>query len=507
MRSLAVYSKFLGMFFLSLLVACGGSSNKSDPVDQDDSSETPALVVPGTYNYTNSTYTSDPADSVSYTGQVARQLLISGMVDVMNTMTESGKSKDEYIASLNLYMNGDGVDDTPTGFRLKNGATDGSDILNAGTYGDISSDKNLDGKIAGGDVQGDGEPSKLIGDEFFGWEGLSEDGKPIQLVNLWIEQLADQASDGISFSVKTIDGDVNVTSVQYDMQGRNQRQLLQKFLMGAVSFSQGTNDYFQSDWAVQVTTQEGSKNYTEAEHNYDEAFGYYGAARDNNDYSDLEARAKATDDTRSEWENGYYDTSGDGLIDPRSEFNFGHAQNCAKRDVGTADNAKPTDLSTEAMDAFLAGRQIIANASNAGLITDNELEELQGFIKTAALTWEKCIAATAIHYINDVTADIADFSDGSYASVSNFTDLGKHWSELKGFALSLQFSPFSPFRDADVTAVDLNDLKAVLSAIGDSPVLATDTQEAIVAYIQGLESARGTLQLAYSFDAENVAGW
>ena len=159
------------------------------------------------------------------------------------------------------------------------------------------------------------------------------------------------------------------------------------------------------------------------------------------------------------------------------------------------------------MNAFLAGRHIIANASAAGSITDAELAELQGHIKTAALTWEKCIAATSVHYINNLIGDIAGFSNGSYADVSNFTNLGKHWSELKGFAMSLQFSPFSPFRDAQVTEVDLNDLKAVLSAIGNAPVLATDTQEAIDAYIQSLASSRDTLQLAYSFDAENVAGW
>jgi hypothetical protein len=515
MRSLAVYSKFLAMFLFSLLVACGGSSNNSDPidpidpidpVDPDDSSEAPL-----TYNFKNSTYVAD-SDSVSYTGQVARQLLIMGMVDYMEDMEESAKTKAEFMVDLDFYMNGDGADDTLTGFRLKNGAEDGSDILNAATYGEISSGKNLDGKIAGGHGHGGlkpGEISKVIDGEFFGWsDGLSNNAMPIDLVDLWIEQLASQASDGTSFSVPTVVGDVSVNSVQYDEQGRNQRQLLQKFLMGAVSFSQGTNDYFQSNWAVQVTTQEGSKNYTEAEHNYDEAFGYYGAARDNNDYTDLEARAKAKSGiTDPEKENGYYDTNGDGFIDPRSEFNFGHAQNCAKRDVGSAGNANPTDLSTEAMDAFLAGRHIIANASAAGSITDAELEELQGHIKTAALTWEKCIAATAIHYINDVSDDIADFSNGSYASVGNFTNLGKHWSELKGFALSLQFSPFSPFRDPAVTAVGLNDLKTVLSNIGDKPVLATDTQGNIDAYKLDLINARTILQNAYSFDPVNVAEW
>jgi hypothetical protein len=510
MRSLAVYSKFLAMFLFSLLVACGGSSNNPDPVDPVDpdySSE-----APSTYNFTNSTYTAEPADSVSYTGQVARQLLISGMVDYMEAMTESGEDEATFAADLDFYMNGDGANDALTGFRLKNGKVDGSDILNAVTYGDISSDKNLDGKIAGGNGEGGGEITKLIDGEFFGWEGQTEDNQPINLpidlVYSWTAVLAAQASDGASFTVPTVDGDVSVNSVQYDEQGRNQRQLLQKFLMGAVSFSQGTNDYFQSDWAVQVTTQEGSKNYTEAEHNYDEAFGYYGAARDNNDYTDLEARAKAKPGiTDPEKENGYYDTNGDGFIDPRSEFNFGHAQNCAKRDVGSADNTNPTDLSTEAMGAFLAGRHIIANASAAGSITTAELEELEGHIKTAALTWEKCIAATAIHYVNDVTNDIAEFSNGSYASVINFTNLGKHWSELKGFALSLQFSPFSPFRDAAVTAVNLDSLKTVLSNIGDKPVLATDGQTAIDAYLQALEAARDILQAAYGFDAENVAEW
>ena len=504
MRSLALYSKFLAMFLSSLLVACGGSSNNSTSADQVDDSKTPA---PKTYNFTNSTYTAEPADSVSYTGQVARQLLIMGMVDEMNAMTESGKTEEQYLLDLDFFMNGDGANDTATGFTLKNGLNDGSDILNADTYGAISSGKNLDGKIAGGNGEGGGETSKLINDEFIGWsDGLSNGALPIDLVDLWIAQLASQASDGTSFSVPTVDGDVPVNSVQYDEQGRNQRQLLQKFLMGAVSFSQGTNDYFQSNWAVQVTTQEGSKNYTEAEHNYDEAFGYYGAARDNNDYTDLEARAKSG---RDDWKNGYYDTNGDGFIDPRSEFNFGHAQNCAKRDVGRVVGIEDdeNDLSKAAMDAFLAGRHIIANASAAGSITDAELEELQGHIKTAALTWEKCIAATAIHYINDVSDDIAEFSNGSYASVSNFTNLGKHWSELKGFALSLQFSPFSPFRDPAVTAVDLYDLETVLSNIGDKPVLANDTQGNIDAYKLDLIEARTILQNAYSFDPVNVAEW
>lgn len=470
-------------------------------------------AMPVTYAFTSSVYAAD-SDSVSYTGQTARQLLISGMVDYMSAMEESGKTEAEYITDLDFFMSGDGADAAATGFTLKNGDAGGADVDNAATYGAVSSGKNLDGKIAGGNGEGGGETSKLIGDEFFGWsDGLAVGSLPINLIDLWIEQIAGQASDGISVTISTVDGDVNVPSVQYDAEGRNQRQLLQKFLLGAVTFSQGTNDYFQADFATEISLQEGSKNYSSAEHNYDEAFGYYGAARDNLAYTDLEARAKSG---RDEWKNGYYDSDGNGLIDPRSEFHFGNSQNCAKRDVGSADNTNPTDLSGEAMNAFLAGRQILSNAANAGLLSAGEQTALDGHIKTAALTWEKCIAATVIHYINDVTADMGEYSAGSFADVGNFTTVGTHWSEMKGFALGLQFSPFSPFRDETVTAVDLNDLKTLLTDLGDAPMLAdgsqggvaaSDIDAAIAAYLSKLAAARQTLQDAYAFDAENVADW
>lgn len=492
---------------------CLATANQNQ-VDSDVNGSGDACdPMPEIYAFTNSIFT-EGSDSVSYTGQTARHLLISGMVGYISTIEESEKSKEDYITDLELFIKGDGVNDAATGFTLKNGDANGADVDSAATYGAVSSNKNLNEKIAGGNGEGGGETSKLIGDEFFGWsDGLSIGSLPINLVSLWVDQLATQSSDGTSVTISTVNGDVNVSSVEYDAQGRNQRQLLQKFLLGAVTFSQGTNDYFQADFATQISEQEEGKNYTAGEHNYDEAFGYYGAARDNKEYSDLEARAKSG---RDEFKNGYHDTDDNGLIDPRSEFNFGNSQNCAKRDVGTVDNTNPTDLSTEVMDAFLAGRQIISNAANLGNMSQEEEAALAGHIKTAAVTWEKCIAATVVHYINDVTTDMGKFVDGSYEDVGSFTDLGKHWSEMKGFALGLQFSPFSPFRDETVTAVDLNDLKTLLNDFGDAPMLADgtqgdvvagDTDTAIAAYIEKLSAARLTLQTAYGFDAENVAGW
>jgi hypothetical protein len=104
-----------------------------------------------------------------------------------------------------------------------------------------------------------------------------------------------------------------------------------------------------------------------------------------------------------------------------------------------------------------------------------------------------------------------------FADVGNFTDLAKHWGELKGFALSLQFSPNSPFRDGTVDGITLDDLKALLANIGDAPVLADGSQNgvpaagtaqaAITAYRSKLESVRNILTTAYGFDTEVAQNW
>jgi hypothetical protein len=101
--------------------------------------------------------------------------------------------------------------------------------------------------------------------------------------------------------------------------------------------------------------------------------------------------------------------------------------------------------------------------------------------------------------------------------LSNFETVAKHWSELKGFAMSLQFSPASPFRDETMTAVNLDDLKIILDLIGDAPVLADGSQngvaasgtaeDAVYAYIGKLTQARAKLQDAYGFSDANTLSW
>ncbi len=479
-------------------------------------------AMPTTYAYTNTFFSADASDSVSYTGQTARQLLIADMAYFMTQLRDDAANTQESVqSSLDFFIRGKDADvtDTLMPIWIKGAPVE---LKNAVAYGDISSGKNLHKKIAGGDETGSGEVAKLIDGEFFGWSEGSPT-KPIDLVDMWVEKQAIMASDGVSVQITDATGATSAANVNTDAMGRDYRQLMQKFLMGAVSFSQGTNDYFMTDFdnpdkdGVHVLAlQDGTKGYSYAEHKFDEGFGYYGAARDILHYTDLEARAKSG---RDGWKNGYHDTDGDGLIDPRSEYVFGHAQNCAKRDVGSSSGGDPTDFSTEAATAMIAARQIISNGANKlePDLTDAENTKLQEHIKHASLAWEKCIAATAVHYVNDVITDMGGFTNGYPESLDNFETLAKHWSELKGFALSLQFSPHSPFRDATVTAVSLDDLKTALSLLGDGPVLADGSQmgvaptgtaqQAIDAYIADLKTVRTTLKNAYGFSEGNTTSW
>lgn len=487
---------------------CPADAN-ADQADGDaDGAGNACDALPSMYAFESSFVAG--ASAVSYSGQTARHLLIAGLTGAVADLTERPGEAAIITAELQFYLEGDGADVTPHGFSVAGGET----VIPGPNFGDVSTGKNLDGKIAGGNGEGGGETSRLIG-AFFGWgEGMDADPLPIELVDWYIDRLAAEASDGTTPTIATpVDPAVSINSATVDAWGRNYGQLLQKFLLGAVTLSQGTNDYFQTDFA-NALGQEGTSNYTAAEHDFDEAFGYYGAARNQNNYTDDEAAAKGG---RDGWGNGYHDTSGDGSIDVRSEFVFGHAQNCAKRDRGTVTRTNPTDFSREVMDAFLAGRQILSNAAHAGELTAQADAVLQARVVTAAKTWERCVAATVVHYINDTAADMGNYEAPNFANLSNFLDMAKHWGEMKGFALNLQFSPFSPFRDGSVDGIDITDLQMVLSLMGDAPVLADGSQAgnppsgtaqaAIDAYISNLMSARDILQAAYEFDGENVENW
>ena len=152
------------------------------------------------------------------------------------------------------------------------------------------------------------------------------------------------------------------------------------------------------------------------------------------------------------------------------------------------------------MTHFIAGRKILADVVGTPL-SDEQMAQLKVHAQAASLGWEKAIAATVIHYINDSIADLAVIKTGEFTA-DQFATYAKHWGEMKGFALNLQFSPYSPFaHSATVANADFVSLHTLFK---DAPVL---DASAVEVYQSDLIQARDILQAAYNFDADTVADW
>ena len=94
------------------------------------------------------------------------------------------------------------------------------------------------------------------------------------------------------------------------------------------------------------------------------------------------------------------------------------------------------------------------------------MTQLKAHRDTIVSTWEKCVAATALHYINDTLQDMAKFGTDDYSFASH----AKHWGELKGFALGLQFNPKSPLNET-VAGEDHSYFSKLHKLLGTAPAL------------------------------------
>lgn len=430
-----------------------------------------------------------PGESaVSYSGQIARHLLINDLNQLINTQlgdtTEfdtntAFTSSADVMEALVSYFDVEDYD-VLSQRPLLTTTTPGAQT----TLADISgSSKTLVGKIAGNDAVGQHKDWNNGG--FQGW-GAAGSTTPEQLVRTYFTMLAANAQTQLDGNVRQDPFGQDINLIYLTDDGRDLKQLIQKFLLMSVAFSQGADDYLDNDTdgkGLLSSHEAGDSAYTSLEHQFDEGFGYFGAARDYLDYSDDEIAAKGG---RDDWQ-GYHDTDGNGEVDFNAEFNFGQSTNAAKRDRGAT---VATDLTADAMNAFLAGRKLLNDTAGTAL-TDAQMTELLGYRDAALDAWEKAIAATAVHYINDTNADLANIGTDDFS----YSDLAKHWSELKGFALGLQFNRLSPLSDEDFAQFH--------TLIGDAPVVTGD----VAAYQADLLTARDLLQAAYGFNAENVANW
>lgn len=461
---------------LSLTIACGGSTEENNDANNSANNTNNSQVqVPTTYTFADA----EGKSTVSYSGQTARHVLIEDLKSYMGALTDNiltdkfePTEEGSVVAELNYYLRFDGAANGDNPILL---STDPAPLQS--TYNEISTNKQLLDKLAGNDASTDHK--NWTGGDFKGWANSSS---PQALVESWFEIIEDNSIALYGGAEREVYGQklpVYVTESGLDLQ-----QLTQKFLVGAIAFSQAADDYGDDDkegkGLLSPNTKDGDSNYTSLAHAWDEAFGYFGASAAFADLSDEEIA------------NGCQkDLDNDGKLNLKTEACFGASTNAAKRDIGA--KGAPTDLTKEAFEGFLKGRALIAAAGEQ--LTEAQLTELKQHRDQWSNAWEKAYAATVIHYINDVLADMESFGAEDYS----FVDHVKHWSELKGFALSFQFNPRSPLSDAD-----FEQLHALLK---DAPVLPDADAAAIEAYKADLIKARSLLKGAYQFDDANVNGW
>ncbi|MFT4704788.1 MAG: hypothetical protein ACI81R_002496 [Bradymonadia bacterium] len=463
----------------------------------DASTDGGTPVNPTTYAFAGR----DGSDSsVSYSGQTARHVLIAALkaefllIDERIDAGSFAPAEGDVVAALDFYFQFDGtiggLDDHPI-------STDPA--ASQTTFDDISTDKNLIGKFAGNDTATD---YRDFSTEFAGWSdaSIAANGggisSPTELVTAFFNTVEENAIARADAADRTaFDGTALPSFVTES--GLNLRQLSQKLLTVGLTFHQGVDDYLDDDvdgkgLLASNIAEEGSA-YTPLEHAWDEAFGYFGAARDYANYTDDEIAGKGVvGEDRDDWADGAYDTNQDGAIDLTSEWNTALAVNAAKRD-----SAGFTDFTGDAYSAFLAGRTLIANIE--GELSADQLDTLRAHRDDLATAWEGALAATVIHYINDVL-EVMTSTSGEY----DFLGHAKAWSELKGFALGFQFNPRSPM---------LSDFGAFHTLIGDAPVLSNAGDEANAAYVSALRDARTLLADAFDFPVEalgddnGLGGW
>ncbi len=470
----------------SALVACGdkaadtaadtGPGTEEADADADTDTDTDTDADSDSYAFTSAA-SGEP--SVSYSGQVLRQVLIDDMKSHLGGMTarlDNGAFYPEagdVTAELEFYF---AFDSSTSGQVPLYLSTDPAALQSV--YDDLSTDKDLVGKLAGNDPVGQHVDWST---GFLGW-GEAGSTNPEALVRGWFAEIDAQAVAWSGGDYPLGPGGVPVPAVYVTPDGRDLQQLLEKFLRGAVCLSQGADDYLDDDTEGKGllsdhTALEEGKPYTTLEHQWDEGFGYFGAARSYGDWTDDQIA-----DTPGR------DVDGDGAVDLLREYSFGHSGNAAKRDRGANTSM---DLTADAYGAFLAGRGLLAETAGTALTAD-QLAELKGHRDRAVSAWEAAIAATVVHYINEVLVDMSTFGGDAY----DFGVHAKHWSELKGFALSLQFNPRSPLNDSDFAQLH--------AYLGDAPVLATAGAGAIDGYKADLLAARALIGEAYGFDAPDL---
>lgn len=359
---------------LSALILTVTSCKKDEvPEPTPNPNPGPTYTVPTTYSFSN----------VNYSGQTTRLMMLDELSLYMKTANTSGTALDAQ-KMKNMYANSN----NPFGIAALD--TSGKQLRNK-TY-------SLD---------------QAVFDAYF-------------------DTLA-QASQSILPGSNGVAGVVVSTSdpskkYLFNENGIEHIQIIEKGLMGAVFYYQAASYYLENIASADnntVVTGEGTK----MEHNWDEAFGYFGVPVD----------FPANKTGLKYW--GKYSNSRDALLSTNATI----------------------------MNAFLKGRAAISNKDYTSR------DAAKATIKD---TWEKVCAATAISYINSAKTNITDDALRNHAL-----------SECIGFVRSLKYNVSRKITDAQIQEV-LNYIGNNLYNVTPTNL---DNAKNLLSTIYGLDGVKNSL--------------
>jgi len=367
--------------FVVLFVSC-----EDDDANTDDATPT-VLQTPTEYVF-NSRF-NEGESSVSYSGQVVRQLLINDIKTQCGTDAGSGNP-----ATLLSMVANDNADQAIL-------AADGLTTIQT-KYHDIST-SHLNDRL-------DAVSDYVIP----GYEANAG-----TLVNGWLNELA-------------VAGKTRANGVRLD-------QMIQKTLWGAVSYWQGTSKYMSKIPDDDNTMSDDGDPYTAMEHHWDESFGYFGAARDyNTGYTD-------DDDRKS---GPYNDSNSDGSIDFKSEFNSGWAVTAAKRDLCSGCDVNH-DFTKTIFDSYLEGRALIYNQAPLDEILaqrDIILNEWEKVVAAVSIHYVNDVAEDIATIITAGDTTAAPMSDAT-------ADYENHWGEMRGYTQGLMYNDFKVIPEVNLNRI------------------------------------------------------
>lgn len=422
----------------SLFLAACGSDEEGDTEALEENGDA-TIAIPQAYVFDSRFVEGE--SSISYSGQVVRNLLLQDLKAFTDSIGKDGARPVTVQDMLRFYEYDDAL-------NLKTLTTTGVVPALESRYSSLSTGKNLVGKISDEPIIGYNRPAD-------------------DLVMEWFKTIADNSQDPDKLG----------TAMAYTSDdGVDMSQMINKVLIGAVPYYQATGVYLNTLLERDNSeAKDGTKPYTAMEHAWDEAFGYFGAARDYARYTDAQLAGNVDDFT--------FDSNGDGSIDFKSEYNFGLSRNAGKRDKG----GSGVNLTQEVFDAFLAGRTAITNQGS--------VSEISAYRQTAANGMEKVIAATVVHYINDTLSDMSKLGTAE----ENRANLNKHWAEMKGYTVALQYNPFRLINDGQ-----LAELHGIM---GEAPIYDEPGSNGYKTQVANYERAKAVLQAAYGFSNANMENW